>query len=235
MTSGHILLVDDEPAIVTALRPVLKALGHAVTVATDGTAAIANFTLGDPDVVLLDLGLPDMDGKDVIRAIRAKANTPIIVISARHQEAEKIAALDEGADDYVDKPFVLGELLARVRSALRRREVLARPVEIFDTDPLFIDFATRVVKLRGESLRLSPKEYNLLRTLAESAGQVVTQRRLLAAGWGRSEADPQYLRVYMGMLRQKLEENPSDPRLILTEPGVGYRLMVGTGEGGEKE
>jgi len=230
MTSGHILLVDDEPAIVTALRPVLKALGHAVTVASDGTAAIANFTLGDPDVVLLDLGLPDMDGKDVIRAIRAKSNTPIIVISARHQEAEKIAALDEGADDYVDKPFVLGELLARVRSALRRREVLAKSIEIFDAAPLHIDFATRVVKLRGEPLRLSPKEYNLLRTLTESAGQVVTQRRLLAAGWGRSEADPQYLRVYMGMLRQKLEENPSEPKLILTEPGVGYRLMVGPGE-----
>jgi two-component system, OmpR family, KDP operon response regulator KdpE len=230
MTSGHILLVDDEPAIVSALRPVLKTLGHAVTVATDGTAAIANFTLGDPDVVLLDLGLPDMDGKDVIRSIRARSNTPIIVISARHQEAEKIAALDEGADDYVDKPFVLGELLARVRSALRRREALTKPIEVFDAKPLHIDFSTRVVRLRGETLRLSPKEYNLLRTLAESAGQVVTQRRLLAAGWGRSEADPQYLRVYMGMLRQKLEENPSDPRLILTEPGVGYRLMVGGGE-----
>lgn len=234
MTSGHILLVDDEPAIVSALRPVLKALGHAVTVAIDGTAAIANFTLGDPDVVLLDLGLPDMDGKDVIRAIRAKSATPIIVISARHQEQEKIAALDEGADDYVDKPFVLGELLARVRSALRRRETLAKPVEVFDAHPLHIDFATRVVKVRGEPLRLSPKEYNLLRTLAESAGQVVTQRRLLAAGWGRSEADPQYLRVYMGMLRQKLEENPSEPRLILTEPGVGYRLMTGPGEGAER-
>jgi two-component system KDP operon response regulator KdpE len=230
MTSGHILLVDDEPAIVAALRPVLKTLGHAVTVAVDGTAAIANFTLGDPDVVLLDLGLPDMDGKDVIRAIRAKSATPIIVISARHQEAEKIAALDEGADDYVDKPFVLGELLARVRSALRRREVLAKPIEIFDAQPLHIDFSTRIVRLRGETLRLSPKEYNLLRTLAESVGQVVTQRRLLAAGWGRSEADPQYLRVYMGMLRQKLEENPSEPKLILTEPGVGYRLIAGVSE-----
>jgi two-component system KDP operon response regulator KdpE len=171
-----------------------------------------------------------MDGKDVIRSIRARSNTPIIVISARHQEAEKIAALDEGADDYVDKPFVLGELLARVRSALRRRESLTKPIEIFDAKPLHIDFSTRVVRLRGETLRLSPKEYNLLRTLAESSGQVVTQRRLLAAGWGRSEADPQYLRVYMGMLRQKLEENPSDPQLILTEPGVGYRLMVGGGE-----
>ncbi|WP_068080017.1 response regulator transcription factor [Novosphingobium rosa] len=226
MTSGHILLVDDEPAIVNALRPVLKAVGHAVTVASDGTAALASFALEEPDVVLLDLGLPDMDGKDVIRAIRATSTTPIIVISARHQEGEKIAALDEGADDYVDKPFVLGELLARVRSSLRRREALVKPLETFDAAPLHIDFATRVVTLRGETLRLSPKEYNLLRTLAQSAGQVVTQRRLLAAGWGRSEADPQYLRVYMGMLRQKLEENPSEPTLIVTEPGVGYRLMA---------
>lgn len=226
MVSGHILLVDDEVGIVTALRPALRAVGHEVTVASDGTAALASFLLADPDVVLLDLGLPDMDGKQVIRKIRETSSTPIIVISARHQEAEKIAALDEGADDYVDKPFVLGELLARVRSALRRRQHLAEVPERLDLGHLSIDFGTREVRLRGELIKLSPKEYNLLRMLGDSAGQVVTQKRLLAAGWGRSEADPQYLRVYIGMLRQKLEINPSDPQMILTEPGVGYRLMV---------
>ncbi len=226
MKTGHILLVDDEPAIVTALRPALRAVGHEVTIARDGNTAIASMTVNDPDVVLLDLGLPDMDGKDVIRRIRQTTGTPIIVISARHQEYEKIAALDEGADDYVDKPFVLGELLARVRSALRRRNHLDEAPTGFEAADLSIDYGTREVKLRGEVVKLSPKEYNLLKMLAESAGQVVTQKRLLAAGWGRSEADPQYLRVYVGMLRQKLEANPSEPQLILTEPGVGYRLSV---------
>lgn len=226
MNTGHILLVDDEPAIVTALRPALRAVGHEVTIARDGNAALASMTVANPDVVLLDLGLPDMDGKDVIRRIRQNTGTPIIVISARHQENEKIAALDEGADDYVDKPFVLGELLARVRSALRRRNHLAETPTGFEAADLSIDYGTREVKLRGEPVKLSPKEYNLLKMLAESAGQVVTQKRLLAGGWGRSEADPQYLRVYIGMLRQKLEANPSEPRMILTEPGVGYRLVV---------
>lgn len=226
MIAGHILLVDDEPGIVTALRPALRAVGHEVTVARDGNAAIASMTVADPDVVLLDLGLPDMDGKEVIRAIRQQAPTPIIVISARHQEGEKIAALDEGADDYVDKPFVLGELLARVRSALRRQRNLAEKPSRIEAGDLTIDLTTREVRLRGELVKLSPKEYNLLRMLAESAGQVVTQKRLLAGGWGRSEADPQYLRVYIGMLRQKLEEKPAEPVLLLTEPGVGYRLAL---------
>ena len=228
MSSGHILLVDDEPGIVAALRPALKAMGHTVTVAVDGNEALANLTVGEADMVLLDLGLPDMDGKDVIRAIRATSRIPIIIISARHQEAEKIAALDLGADDYVEKPFVLGELLARIRAALRRRESQARQSQTFEAGRLTINYATREVRLDGEIIKLSPKEYNLLKTLAESAGQVVTHRRLLAAGWGRSEADPQYLRVYMGLLRQKLEINPSEPELVLTEPGVGYRLDIDT-------
>ena len=225
---GHILMVEDEPAIVASLRPALKASGYQVTVAVDGNEAIAAATLGDIDVVLLDLGLPDMDGKDVITAIRSRYLMPIIVISARHQEGEKVAALDEGADDYVDKPFVLRELLARVRAAMRRSPGQVQgPIfgaQSFDAPPLAIDFATREVRLDGAPVKMSPKEYNLLRALAENAGQVVTQRRLLAAGWGKSDADPQYLRVYMGMLRQKLEINPSEPEMILTEPGVGYRL-----------
>ena len=226
MSLGQILLVDDEPGIVTSLRSALKAAGHGVKVARDGAEAIASITLDDNDIVLLDLGLPDMDGKEVIRRIRGSTAAPIIVISARHQESEKIAALDAGADDYIDKPFALGELLARIRVALRRAErQVARPAS-FESRDLVIDFANRSVMLRGEMLKLSPKEYNLLVTLAESAGQVVTQRRLLAAGWGRSDTDTQYLRTYMGLLRNKVEHNPSDPQLIQTEPGVGYRLVL---------
>ena len=226
MSLGQILLVDDEPGIVASLRPALKAAGYSVKIARDGAEAIASIKLDDNDIILLDLGLPDMDGKDVIGRIRDSTRAPIIVISARHQESEKIAALDVGADDYIDKPFALGELLARIRVALRRLErQTARPT-VFESTDLSIDYASRSVILRGEALKLSPKEYNLLVTLAESAGQVVTQRRLLAAGWGRSDTESQYLRTYMGLLRQKVERNPSDPQIIQTEPGVGYRLVL---------
>ena len=221
---SRILLVDDEPSLVAVLKPVLEAADYAVTVAIDGEGAVAAASSIDPDVVLLDLGLPDLDGKAVIGRLRARSDVPIIVVSARHQEAEKIAALDEGADDYVNKPFEIGELMARVRAALRRRSnVKRRPAE-FRAGPLVIDFGARRVLLSGEVIKLSPKEYALLTTLAESAGQVVTHRRLLTAGWGDATADTQYLRVYMGLLRQKLEEDPAEPRLILTEAGVGYRL-----------
>jgi two-component system KDP operon response regulator KdpE len=226
MTLGQVLLVDDEPGIIASLRPALKAAGHTVKVARDGAEAIASAELGDNAIVLLDLGLPDMDGKDVIRRIRGTTTAPIIVISARHQEHEKIAALDLGADDYIDKPFALGELLARMRVALRRHERQIERPTAFESAELSIDFATREVRLRGEPLKLSPKEYNLLVTLAQSAGQVVTQRRLLAAGWGRSDTETQYLRTYIGLLRHKVERNPADPQLIQTEPGVGYRLML---------
>ena len=225
MTIGQVLLVEDEPGIVNALRPALKASGYEVVVAGDGNAGIARAMVGDADVILLDLGLPDIDGKDVIRAIRERSQIPIIVVSARHQELEKVAALDLGADDYVDKPFVLRELLARIRAAMRRGGAMRAPADGFATGPLAIDYATREVRLGGEKLKLSRKEYALLQILSENVGQVVTQRRLLAAGWAGADADPQYLRVYMGMLRQKLEADPANPRLILTEPGVGYRFV----------
>ncbi len=228
MTDGkpHILLVDDEPSLVAVLKPVLEAADYEVSVANDGASALAALDRDEPDVVLLDLGLPDYDGKEVIARIRPRSDIPIIVVSARHQEAEKIAALDEGADDYVNKPFEIGELMARVRAALRRRSTIRRRPAQFRAGPLTIDFAARRVTLSGETVRLSPKEYALLTTLAESAGQVVTHKRLLAAGWGGGAADTQYLRVYMGLLRNKLEEDPAEPRLIVTEPGVGYRLDV---------
>jgi two-component system KDP operon response regulator KdpE len=220
---AHILLVDDEAALTGVLRPVLTAAGHDVTTAASGAEAVRQADLLQPDVVLLDLGLPDQDGKAVIRTLRIKHDTPIIVISARHQEGEKIAALDEGADDYVDKPFEIGELMARIRVVLRRKPG-AEAATRYKSGPLSVDFETRHVMLGGEQLKLSPKEYDLLLALARNAGRVVTHKRLLAAGWGNDSADTQYLRVYMGLLRQKIEEDPSDPRLLLTEPGVGYRI-----------
>lgn len=227
MMRGHILLVDDEPALVSVLQPVLTAAGCTVTVAPDGSTAISAVVAQDPDVVLLDLGLPDMDGKDVIRVIRETSQIPVIVISARHQESEKIAALDEGADDYVNKPFEIGELMARIRAATRRLQLQTSSVAVFEGGMLRIDFARREVELMGEPIKLSPKEYLLLHALARNAGKVVTHKRLLAAGWGDAASDLQYLRVYMGLLRQKLEADPSAPDLIVTEPGVGYRLIAG--------
>jgi two-component system KDP operon response regulator KdpE len=221
---SRILVVDDEPSLVAVLQPVLEAAGYDVDVAIDAGSALKAIELGDVDIVLLDLGLPDLDGKEVIARVRARTALPIIVVSARHQEAEKIAALDLGADDFVNKPFEIGELMARVRAALRRSASLRKQPTEFRTGPLAIDFAKRRVTLMGETIKLSPKEYSLLAALAESVGQVVTHKRLLAAGWGSGATDTQYLRVYMGMLRSKLEEDSAEPRLILTEAGVGYRL-----------
>lgn len=225
----HILLVDDEPSLIAVLEPVLGAAGYRVTTAADGASASRRASEEQPDVVLLDLGLPDMDGKEVIRNIRAKSGAPIIVISARHQESEKITALDEGADDYVNKPFEIGELMARIRAAIRRSSSLEKEALVFSSGPLSIDFVERRVTLDGDPVRLSRKEYDLLEALALSAGQVVTHKRLLAAGWGPEGADSQYLRVYIGLLRQKIEEDPGQPRLVLTEPGVGYRLCAPDG------
>lgn len=225
---SQILLVDDEPSLIAVLEPVLEAAGHSVRIASDGTQALRMAADLDPEVVLLDLGLPDIDGKDVLHALRATSAVPIIVISARHQEAEKIAALDLGADDYVNKPFEIGELMARIRAAIRRNSSLKSAPTAYRGGPLEIDFVARRVTLDGEPTKLSPKEYDLLRTLALSAGQVVTHKRLLAAGWGAESADSQYLRVYIGLLRQKIEEDPSDPRFLITEPGVGYRLVSGS-------
>lgn len=229
MTGNHILVVDDEPRLIEVLEPVLGAAGYRVTTSTSGSGALTASSRVDPDVILLDLGLPDMDGKEVIRALRSRSDVPIIIISARHQEIEKIAALDEGADDYVNKPFEIGELMARIRAALRRRSNQQAGNRTYRSGILEIDFPARRVTLAGEPIKLSPKEYELLQALAHSAGQVVTHKRLLAAGWTEEATDTQYLRVYIALLRQKLEEDPSDPRLLLTEPGVGYRLVAAEG------
>jgi two-component system KDP operon response regulator KdpE len=222
----HILIVDDEPSLIAVLEPALGAAGYFVSVAVDGRSTLQAVRDADPDLILLDLGLPDMDGKDVIEEVRARSQAAIIVVSARHQESEKVAALDGGADDYVNKPFEIGELTARIRAAVRRQLSGRAKPSTLSTGPLTINLSARTVHLDHEPVKLSRKEFDLLEALALSAGQVVTHKRLLAAGWGSIAADAQYLRVYIGYLRQKLEEDPADPRLILTEPGLGYRLAL---------
>jgi two-component system KDP operon response regulator KdpE len=177
-------------------------------------------------MVLLDLGLPDADGKEIIPALRGGASLAIIVLSARHQEAEKVAALDAGADDYVDKPFNIDVLRARIRAAERRLWQDRHTARKHKAASIELDVQTRDVWLDGEPVKLSPKEFDILKMLIEHAGQVVTHRRLLIAGWNNPTVDQQYLRGYIALLRQKLEEDPSEPKIILSEPGVGYRLAV---------
>lgn len=223
----NILIVDDEPQIVAALHSVLRALGHSCFEAVDGRTALNLVNSVDLDLVLLDLGLPDTDGIDLISTIRTKAEASIIVISARHLEADKVKALDQGADDYVDKPFGMDELLARVRVIERRRaEMEGTVASKLVSDLLSVDFGRREIVLMGEPIHLSPKEFSLFEILARNSGQVVTQRRLMIAGWDDPNVDTQYLRSYVALLRDKLEVDSSDPELILTEAGVGYRLNI---------
>lgn len=224
MTAPRILILDDEPSIARVLGPVLTATGATVVTAGNAVEGLRLAQENEVNLVLLDLGLPDADGKDLIPRLRRLGDVAVIVISARHQEAEKVAALDAGADDYVDKPFNIEELMARVRAAQRRLSSNVRKPQCFNEGDLAIDFGRREVRLMGQEIKLSPKEYDLLCALAEHSGQVVTHRRLLIAGWGDPMADGQYLRSYVALLRQKLEEDPAEPRLILSEPGVGYRL-----------
>jgi two-component system, OmpR family, KDP operon response regulator KdpE len=222
----RVLIVDDEAAILRFLRASLAANDYEVIEATTGAEAIRRATAEAPDVILLDLGLPDMDGKDVVRTLRQGSQTPIIVVSARAREAEKIEALDLGADDYVNKPFGMGELLARLRAALRHTVTRAAPAPIVEVGPVTIDLVKRLVTRAGERLTLTRKEYDLLAVLVAHAGKVVTHRQLLQAVWGPAHVeDAAYLRVYIGQLRRKLEPNPDARALIETETGVGYRLL----------
>lgn len=225
MSEGRILVVDDEPQIQRFLKPALTAAGYQPIEALTAAEAERLVATAAPDLVLLDLGLPDKDGKDVIRSLRGWSKLPIVVLSARGEEAEKIEALDLGADDYVEKPFGIGELLARVRTALRRRDPSSVAASRFEADGLSIDFARRIVTRGGEPVHLTPKEYDLLAHMARHAGLVLTHRQLLSTVWGPAHVeDVQYLRVFVGQLRNKIEQDVARPSLIRTEPGVGYRF-----------
>ena len=222
---GRLLIVDDEPQILRALTPALAAAGFTVMAAANGEEALSALAHDPCEAVILDLGLPDMDGKEVIQRIREWSDAPIIVLSARDLESEKIAALDAGADDFVNKPVGVGELLARIRAVMRGRERRFSAQPAFQFGPLEINFPARRVLVEGEEVRLTPREYQLLRILAGHAGQVVTHRQIITAVWGsEATADAQFVRVLVAQLRQKLESDPSSPQVLLTEPGIGYRL-----------
>ncbi|WP_406281394.1 response regulator [Embleya sp. NBC_00896] len=222
----RVLVVDDEPQIVRALAINLKARGYDVDTAGDGTAALTAAADRHPDVVLLDLGLPDIDGVEVIKGLRGWTKIPIIVLSARHASAEKVAALDAGADDYVTKPFGMDELLARLRAAVRRA-VPEEEAPVVVTESFTVDLAAKRVSRDGADVRLTPTEWHLLEVLVRAAGRLVSQRALLQEVWGpQYGTETNYLRVYMAQLRRKLERDPSHPRHLLTEPGMGYRFEV---------
>ncbi len=220
----RVLVVDDEPAIRRFLRAALSAHGYAIFEASDGQSALSAVAAERPDLVILDLGLPDLDGIEVTRLLREWTRIPILILSVRGQDADKIAALDAGADDYVVKPFGVGELLARMRVALRH-VTPAGDEPVFVVDELVIDRARREVKVAGREIQLTPTEYGLLCALAAHAGKVLTHRQLLHELWGPGyEQETHMLRVNISNLRRKLEPDPARPHYIRTEPGVGYRL-----------
>jgi two-component system, OmpR family, KDP operon response regulator KdpE len=223
----RVLVVDDEPAILRFLQPALVANDYEVM--TAGTVADATKRIASeaPNAVVLDLGLPDGDGKEVIRTVRQWSDVPIVVLSARDREAEKIEALDLGADDFINKPFGVGELLARLRTAMRHRMQRHAEIPVLKLGDLEIDSVRRRVVRAGQEIKLTPKEFELLSLLARHAGAVITHKQVLAAVWGPAHTeDTQYLRVYIGHLRQKIEDNPDDPKIIITEPGIGYRIAT---------
>lgn len=222
----RILVVDDEPAIRRFLRTSLGAQGYDVLEAENGAEALGMLRRNAVDLLVLDLGLPDMDGTDVIANLRGTGSSiPIVVLSVRADEPGKVRALDLGADDYVTKPFGMDELIARIRAALRHRLQQEGERPLFRAGDLSVDLVRRVVTVRGQEVKLTPREYDLLRLLVQHAGKVLTHRFILREVWG-TETDVQYLRIYVRTLRQKIEANPEQPELILTEQGVGYRLRA---------
>jgi two-component system KDP operon response regulator KdpE len=220
-----ILIVEDEPPIRRLLRATLAANDYRALEATTGAEALSALRHYRPDLVLLDLGLPDIDGLELIAKIRSAGPVPIIVLSSRGDEAAKVTALDAGADDYVTKPFGADELLARLRAALRHRLQQQGAERTFASDDLSVDLVRRLVRRGAEDVKLSPKEYDILEQLVIHAGKVLTHKHLLREVWRDESVDPQYLRVYVRQLRQKIEADPSAPRHVLTEPGIGYRLV----------
>ena len=220
-----VLVVDDETQIRRLLRVCLEAAGYRVEEAANGQDGITQAAQRRPDLVVLDLGLPDLDGVGVLKRLREWSRVPVIVLSVRDREEDKIAALDNGADDYVTKPFSTGELLARLRVALRHAQP-APEVTVFRTGQLEVDLTARVVNLKGKEVSLTATEYSLLRLFIQHAGKVLTHRQILREVWGpNAVGQTHYLRVYLARLREKLEVNPADPRLFVTEAGVGYRLV----------
>jgi two-component system, OmpR family, KDP operon response regulator KdpE len=221
----RVLVVDDEPGILAAMAPLLRSRGYEVGTAMSGRAALESVEREEPDIVVLDLGLPDLDGVEVCRLIRDGRSTPIIVLSARGAERDKVAALDAGADDYVTKPFGTEELLARIRVALRRTDAAPPAGGQIVRGELVIDRDRRRVVRGDEEIRLTPKEFELLVFFAQYPGRVLTHRAILKAIWGPHAVDqPEHLRVLVGSLRKKVEPDPSRPRYIVTEPWVGYRF-----------
>jgi two-component system KDP operon response regulator KdpE len=226
MTGLQAFIVDDEVQIRRFLRISLEANGYQVYEAENGKTALAEIPLRHPDLVLLDLGLPDMDGITVLKRLREWTQTPVIVLSVRSSDKDKIAALDAGADDYLTKPFSIGELLARLRVAQRHAHPEAESV-VFQSGSLQVDLSQRIVTVDGHEVKLTPTEYAMLQVLIRHVGKVVTHKQLLREVWGTEYSEEtHYLRVYVGQLRHKIEADPTHPRLILTEPGIGYRLVM---------
>jgi len=224
-----ILMVEDDPQIRRFLRAALEAEGYRLQECETASEALAQAASRQPEMILLDLGLPDRDGLEVIRGVRVSSAVPIVILSARGQEKDKIAALDLGADDYVAKPFAIGELLARIRAALRRSAVFAAnsPEGVVRFGNVEVDRESRVVRVDSEEVHLTPNEYKLLQVLLRHPGKVLTHRQLLNEVWGPNQTEQaHYLRVYIAQLRRKLEREPARPRYLFTEPGVGYRLVI---------
>jgi two-component system KDP operon response regulator KdpE len=227
-----VLAVDDEPQILRALRTSLSARGHEVVTAPNGETALDLLSNSDVDLVVLDLGLPGIDGVEVIRRLRSWSSVPVIVLSVRDAQADKVAALDAGADDYVTKPFAIGELLARIRAVLRRLTGTEERPPLVRAGDLEVDLARRLVTRAGQPIHLTPTEFGLLEQFVTHPGKLLTHRWLLQKVWGTGHGEESnYLRVYVANLRKKLEPDPASPSLILTEPGVGYRWMLGQGSG----
>lgn len=225
--SRYILVVDDEPQIHRFLRPTLVAAGFMVESAMTGAQALQKFRAALPELVILDLGLADTEGRAVIAAIRATSTVPVIILSARDSETEKVSLLNAGADDYLSKPFGVGELIARINTALRHAMAASGTTAVFEAGNLKVDTLAHRVTLRGEPIKLTPREYDLLHLLARHAGRLLTHQHILREVWGPSHGDDaQYLRVFVSRLRQKIEVDAAQPRLLLTESGVGYRLAA---------
>ncbi len=224
-TGASVLVIDDEPQIRRFLRAGFEIEGYAVHEADTAGDGIRDATVRPPDLIILDLGLPDMDGSEVVERLRTWSKVPLIVLSVRAHENEKVRLLELGADDYVVKPFGMAELLARARSAMRRHNRTDEGESVVKSGPLTIDLSSRTVTMDDRRIALTPKEYRLLQLLAQNAGKVVTHQQLIREVWGAGEAtNPQYLRIFMRKLRRKIEATPNRPRIILTELGVGYRL-----------